>query len=302
MNPAHPLLLAGAAAAGATVFLLSQRLALPGSRAPIRALARHLERSPAPVPDDRVRTQEAFLASSLGLPPRPGFLVGLRLAATLLPALALLLLGYPLVPALGGGALVGVLFHHWLAGRWHRFRLALEQELPTFVSRLAATLLVTGAPLPALEEVLATLPQDSPLRAWLLPVLARLHTQGPQALEQAREEALLLSPSLALLLFQLGRFFQTGGAGFVQAFATTADQLAAILEARALASAKAHAARSAVHMMLAILGAILLLMLAAPAQRPGFAHPLAQLVSALALLTMALGYLLLDRLIREATS
>ena len=43
-------------------------------------------------------------------------------------------------------------------------------------------------------------------------------------------------------------------------------------------------------------------MLAAPAQRPGFAHPLAQLVSALALLTMALGYVLLDRLIREATS
>jgi Arc/MetJ family transcription regulator len=93
---------------------------------------------------------------------------------------------------------------------------------------------------------------------------------------------------------------QLCGAGFTRAFATTADELSAILEARAIAGAKAESARSAVHMMLAIMGVILLMLLSSPVQREGFAHPTAQLVTAASLTAMAVGYMVLNGMIEEA--
>ena len=296
--------LATAFCAAVTVYLLFLRIRLPIGSRPAQALSAYLGEvgEVRQAGRDPRISRERVICAALGLPPRPGTLVVVRLVAGLLPVLLLLLLGYPLVPALGAGALIALLVHGWLEGRWRRFRLGLERELPTFVSRLASTLLVTGAPLAALEEVLATLPGDSPLRSWLERLAAGLRTQGQAHMEQARDEAAALSPSLALVVFELGRFFETGGTGFVQAFATTADELSAILEARSVAGAKADAARGAVHMMLGILGGILLLMLSSPVQRQGFAHPTAQLVSAGALLVMGGGYVVLQGMIEEATA
>jgi hypothetical protein len=300
---AYLLPLATAFCGCVTVYLLALRVRLPFGSRPAQALAAYVgeaEESRQEAADPRI-SREQVICAALGLPARPGTLVLVRLCAGLLPALALLLLGYPLVPALGAGTLTALLVHGWLEGRWRRFRLDLERELPTFVSRLASTLLVTGAPLAALEEVLATLPGDSPLRTWLERLAAGLRTQGQSHMEQARAEAATLSPSLALVVFELGRFFETGGTGFVQAFATTADELTTILEARSVAGAKADAARGAVHMMLGILGGIMLLMLSSPVQRQGFAHPTAQLVSAAALLVMGGGYVVLQGMIEDAT-
>ena len=303
--PATPILvLATAFCAAVTVYLFALRLRLPFGSRPAQALAAWLgenEESRQERSDSRL-SRERVICAALGLPMRPGTLPAVRLASGLLPVLLLLLLGYPLVPALGAGLLSGLLVHHGLEGRWRRVRLGLERELPTFVSRLASTLLVTGAPLAALEEVLSTLPGDSPLRAWLERLASGLRVQGQGYIEQAREEAAALSPSLALVVFELGRFFETGGTGFVQAFAATADELSAILEARSIAGAKADAARGAVHMMLGILGGILLLMLSSPVQRQGFAHPTAQLVSAAALLVMGGGYVVLNGMIEEAVA
>ncbi|MBX3000699.1 MAG: hypothetical protein KF893_19415 [Caldilineaceae bacterium] len=108
------------------------------------------------------------------------------------------------------------------------------------------------------------------------------------------------SNSPALVVSELGRFFETGGSGFTRDFATTADELAAILEARAVSGSKAESARSAVHLLLVIMGLILLLLLSSPAQRADFAHPTAQLVTAASLATMAYGYLFLNGMVDEA--
>ncbi|RME52561.1 MAG: hypothetical protein D6790_18545, partial [Caldilineae bacterium] len=284
------IVLAAAVSAGGAVFLFTRRLHLRLGPAPARVLARYLDAAqPEDSPSPSVSRERVILAS-LGLPPREGLLPALKLSAGLLPGLALLLLGFPPVPAVGAGSLAAMLVHAGLEGRWRRFQMGIEAELPTFVSRLAATLLVTSSPLRALEEVTATLAEDSPLGAWMERLLAGLRTQGQSHLAQAREEAALLSPSLALVVFELGRFFETGGSGFARAFGATADQLAAILEARAVAGSKAESARSAVHTMLAIMGVILLLMLSSPVQRQGFAHPTAQLVTAASLAAMAYGY------------
>ena len=49
----------------------------------------------------------------------------------------------------------------------NKAQLAIEQELPTFVSRLGGMLLVTAAPRTAVEEVTGTLLEGRPLRVWL---------------------------------------------------------------------------------------------------------------------------------------
>jgi hypothetical protein len=293
------LSLAAALTAAATVYLLAQRLRLPWGASPARALAEYLdgvdERTSHPGID-----RERILLAGLGLPPRPGTLLALKVAGGAVPALLLLALGFPLMPAIGAGALGAMLVHSGLEGRWRRFRVAMEGELPTFVSRLASTLLVTGSPLLALDEVIATLADHSPLRLWLERLAAGLHTGGHGHLEHARAEAAQLSPSLALVVFQLGRCFETGGSGFTRAFATTADELAAILEARAVSGSKAESARSAVHLMLVIMAVILSLLLSSPVQRAGFAHPVAQLVTAGSLAAMAYGYVFLNGMIDDA--
>lgn len=294
------LILTAGGTAAAAVYLATRSVRLPLGPAPARALHDYLAvLEPHTVPVQSLRRDRVILAA-LGLPPHEHLLMTFTLGAGVIPALLLLLLGLPLIPAAGAGALVSMLVHAWLVGRWRKFQVALERDLPTFVSRLAATLLVTGSPLQALEEVTATLADASPLRRWMERLVVGIHTQGHSHLADAQVEAASLSPSLALVVFELSRFFETGGSGFTRAFATTAEELAAILEARAVAGAKAEGARGAVHTMLAIMGVILLLMLSSPVQRAGFAHPTAQLVTAASLAAMAYGYFFLNGMIDEA--
>jgi hypothetical protein len=244
--------------------------------------------------------RDAAILLSLGLPPDKRILAGLRTAAFGVPTLLLLLGGMPPVAALGGGALCLVLVHAFLLGRWRKLRLAIEAELPTFVSRLAGTLLVTASPLKALSEVTETLDAGSPLRRWLVRLLAGVRMESQAFFDEARQEAAALSPSLALVVFQLGRFFETGGAGFARSFTTTAEELSAILEARAVAGSKAESARGAVLTMLAIMGVILFLLLSSPSIRQGFRDPVVQAIAAGALAAMGGGYALLNGMIDEA--
>lgn len=296
------LSLAAALLTGLTVMTIASRIRLSLSQSPSRALADYMayvEEGSAQRNNSLV-DKEAVILLALGLPVRKGLLTLIRLGAGGIPALLLLLLGFPIVPAVAGGGLVYMLTNAFLHGQWHKLRVKLEQELPTFVSRLAGALLVTNAPLKAIAEVADTLSEESPLHAWLQRLLAGTRLEGRRFLEGARAEAALISPSLALVVFQLGRLLETGGAGFTRAFTTTAEELSAILEARAVAGAKAESARGAVFMMLGIMGVIMLLMLSSPNIRQGFQNPVVQVVAALALTVMALGYAFLNGMIDEA--
>ncbi|MBP7962578.1 MAG: hypothetical protein KBG20_06820 [Caldilineaceae bacterium] len=292
-----PLLTALSAAL--TVTMIARRLNLGIGPSVSRTLADYLDVQ-ADAPRPLAVNPSAVILLSLGLPPDPRWLVGIRIASGVLPALGLMLLGFPLLPSAGGGALTAVLAHSMLQSRWRAFRVQVEQELPTFVSRLAGTLLVTQSPQAALQEVTDTLPDGSPLAAWMQRLLTDLRSAGPQAMIAAQADAAELSPSLALVLFQLRRFFETGGSGFTRAFSTTASELSAILEARAVAGSKAEAARSAVLTMLAIIGGILLLLLSSPSVQMGFREPMVQLIAAACLGTMGFGYLWLNGMIEEA--
>lgn len=297
------LLLAGAGLAGLTVMLLARQVNLGLLLGPseAKALADYL----APYADGKRPNRlhvdpEAVILAGLGLAFRPGRLRQVQIGAALLPGLLLLLAGFPLVPAIAGSGLGYALADAWLQGRWRSFRNRIEQELPTFVSRLGGLLLVTESTTRALEEVNDTLEADNPLRLWMEAFLQGIREEGTAFLEEARTQAAVISPSLALVVFELGRFYETGGAGFAQAFATTADELSSILEARAVAASKAEGARTAVLTMLVIMAVILGLMLSSPSIRAGFADPTAQVIALAALGAMAYGYFFLNGMIGEA--
>jgi len=165
---------------------------------------------------------------------------------------------------------------------------------------LGGMLLVTGSPRAAVEEITATLIEGKPLRTWLERLLAGWQAQGEAFLAQAHLEANRISPLLGLTVYQIRRLAETGGAGATKAFATTAEELSAILEARAVAGSKAEGARQSVLTMLVIMAVILGIMLASPTIRQGYRDPTAQLIAAGALAIMGFGYVTLNDMIAEA--
>jgi hypothetical protein len=281
------VLAALSAAATVTVVARQVRLAPRGGK----ALAAYREDAPPAV--------EVDINSALGLA-RPAFARYVYVAAAGAALIALLAFGMPLAPAIGGAALAYVLADEFLKGRPRKARLAIEQELPTFVSRLGGMLLVTASPRVAVEEVTATLLEGKPLRTWMERLLAGWQAGGEPFLADAHLEANRVSPLLGLTVYQVRRLAETGGAGATKAFATTAEELSAILEARAVAGAKAEGARQAVLTMLVIMAVILGLMLSSPAIRQGYDDPTAQLIAAGALGLMGFGYVMLNGMIAEA--
>jgi len=283
------LALLAALAAAVTVAVVAERVRFA------RRASRTLSASgAAPTP-----VVEVDINTALGLV-RPAYAPYVYAGAVLGALAALLLAGLPLAPAVGGAALAYVLADEFLKGRPRKVRLAIEQELPTFVSRLGGMLLVTAAPRTAVEEVTATLLEGRPLRVWLERLLAGWQARGESYLAAAHLEANVISPLLGLTVYQMRRLAETGSAGAARAFGTTAEELSAILEARAVAGAKAEAARQAVLTMLVIMAVILGIMLASPTIRQGYADPTAQLVAAGALAVMGFGYLTLNGMIADA--
>jgi len=279
-----------ALAAGATVAATARQVSLAPRTGRALAAYHGTEAPSRPAPD---------INSALGLV-KPAYSKYIYAGVVLGALLILLGVGLPAVPALGGAGLSYILADEFLKGRTHKARLAIEQELPTFVSRLGGMLLVTSSPRLAVEETVNTLIEGQPLRTWLERLLAGWSAAGEPFLTEAHLEANAISPLLGLTVYQIRRLAETGGAGFTRAFATVAEELSAILEARAVAASKAEGARSAVLTMLAIMAVILGLMLSSPAIRQGYADATAQLVAAGALGVMAFGYAFLNGMIAEA--
>lgn len=304
---ARVFVLAAALMAALTVAVSARRLHLHlprrsagASVAAYVAAAANPSAGPAPAADIRL-DKDAVIAASLGLPATPYTLPGLRLLTGLLPSLALFLLGYPLVLAFGAGVLAAILTGTWLQGRWRKFCNQVEQELPTFTSRLSGTLLVTASPVAALEDVVGGLAEGTPLRAWMDAFLRGLRTPGRvRFVDRAQQDATPISVSLALVVFEIGRLLETGGSGFTTAFTATAHHLTSILRARAVARSKAEAARNAVLTMLGVMGIVVLLMMSTKQARQAYEDPLVQVIALGCLGVMGLGYAVLNNMIDEA--
>ncbi len=269
--------------------------------APERGLAAYFERPGTDQKTDVLQiSREAVILSSLGLPPDPRWLTGVRALSFIAPVVLILIAGWPVIIALGAGGLGYMLTSAWLDGRWRNFQVKLEEELPTFVAQLAGILQLTDSASAALTEVVKSMPQKSPLRLWMERFTTGVQLHGAVYAEKVREAAAEISPSLALTVFFIGRLSETGGGQFADAFTTIADELSAILEARAVASSKAASAKQNVHMMIGILAFISALLFRSPEIREGFAIPKVKIIVAIALMAMVFGYSYMTGMIDEA--
>lgn len=299
-------ILAAAAMAALTAFVAARRARFgwlrrsPGATVASYVAAAAEAGDTQPVGDIRL-DKNAVITASLGLPATPYTLPGLRLLAGVLPAIGLLILGYPTVLALGAGLLAAILAGTWLQGRWRKFCNQVEQELPTFASRLSGTLLVTASPVAALEDVVSGLGANAPLRSWMDAFLLGLRAPGrTRFVDRAQQDATAVSVSLALVVFEVGRLLETGGSGFTQAFTSTAEHLTSILRTRAVARAKAESARTAVLTMIGVMGLVMLLMMSTKQARQAYQDPTVQLIALVCLAVMGLGYAFLNHMIDEA--
>jgi len=245
-------------------------------------------------------SKEGVILASLGLPPDPHWLTSIKFGAAVIPALIVLIAGWPLIIALGAGGLSAMLVAAWLAGRWQAFQAKIEEDLPTFVAQLAGILQLTDSASVALTEVVQSMTQKTPLRLWMARFTTGLQLNGPAYAEHVREKAAEISPSLALTVFFIGRLSETGGGQFADAFTTVADELGAILEARAVASSKAASAKQNVHMMIGILAFISALLFRSPDIRAGFAIPQVKIIATGAMLAMVFGYAYINSMINDA--
>jgi len=131
------LVLLAAASAAATVAVTARQVALT----PCTGQALAAYRAPA-----TAGTTEVDINSALGLV-KPGYSRYVYIGVVAGAFAALVLFGMPLVPAAGGAALAYTLrvADEFLRGKTRKARIAIERELPTFVSRLGGMLLVTSA-------------------------------------------------------------------------------------------------------------------------------------------------------------
>lgn len=184
-------------------------------------------------------------------------------------------------------------------GAWSKMRLAIEKELPTFLLRLAATLQATPNVMEAIHDVAESLDPSGPLLPWMQRMLAAMQSAGRKGLEEMQAEAASISPSLLIVVLEIGRLWETGGSGFFDAFHMAADNLASILEGRAQAAAKAGGAWNTIYIILGALGGSLVIAMSSAGGARLFATPAVQIGLLLTLVWAAVGWSVIHDMIRE---
>jgi len=220
-------------------------------------------------------------------------------AITLVFWVALVFLGVPAALYLLAPVLGWVVVSGQVNGAWQKMRLALEKELPTFLLRMSATIQATPNVPEAIADVTASLDPAGPLQAWMKRLLATIQTGGRRGLEEMQDEAAAISPSLMMAVMEIERLWETGGSGYVEAFRLASDNLASILEGRAMAAAKADGAWGTVRVILLALGGSLVVAMSSAAGGGLFDTPAVQIGLLLALAWAALGWNVIGDMIRE---
>ncbi len=217
--------------------------------------------TPAAVGSERHKIRLAFQSVGLDAAGREEIAQWLaRIAVMAACGVGLFFSGLPKIAMLVAASLGWMIVGGWIDGVWRKKRLAVEKELPTFLSRLASVSQVAPNAIDALTEVADTLDPGAPLKEWIERFAAKLQAAGQTGLAEMIDEAYVISPSLGVTAFEIGRLWETGGAGYAAAFSSAADNLSGILESRAVAASKGEGARGSIRsILLALLGAVVLM-------------------------------------------
>ncbi len=297
---------------GVAVYMITNRLRTLFIARPERAVDEYLGIHRGEAPRSRrvrmVVTPEMFilertgakrLLEILGIRPQDRHLEYIKRGAGAVPAILLLLWGYPLVIAAGVGVLAYVLAGEYMRKSWTDFRISIEKSLPALISRMVSILDTTQHIEQALSEAAETFPENDPLRQWLESVVAGVRVEGAEFLVTAQQEAAHISKYLSLVMVLLYNIAKTGGDEYVRAFRTVAEMMTSDLEVRTQASAKAAGALNSIHLVLAMLVGMTLFLLSQPDLRSGLHHGAVQIISVLAFVVVAVGYYIVRAFIQQ---
>jgi Flp pilus assembly protein TadB len=227
------------------------------------------------------------------------FLYGGSALLAIAAGLIALAFGVPplLAAAIGiAGAVAPTLYlNHRVAARTKE----IEQALPMALQRIATNIRIYPDVTETLLAVAETLPEGSPLRAEFARTARDLRTRGRQALDEMEARAQLVSPSLATVAFQLGRYAERGSGSFSEAFTRAADNLHHILEGRSKAQAKSAEAMGAIKIIPAMLAVVMIYFMNQPAMKHTFQTPLMQVFLLALAGWMGLGYWFMKGMIEE---
>lgn len=296
----------GAGALAAIVYLLTQRIAFLRGRAGKRvASLTGLEREEAYVAFGSQAHKLRLAFGRFGVQVRPGgeafVLNTARAAAAAGLFVVLRLLGMPLATSLIGLLAGVILVNGLVAGAWAKVQKDIEREIPMFLTGLSSTVQVTPSVLQAVEDEAHVLQDGSPLQTWLLKeFLPRCQREGQEALAELIPQAFGLSPSLGIVVFLIGRLWQTGGAEWQKAFETATNNIEGVLDARILGQSIGTTAKGSVRLIAAITLFIIFVMVRTEALQRTIQMPLVQIAYALIILAMLYGLQFMDKMIDEA--
>ncbi len=217
-------------------------------------------------------------------------LYGACAAAGVALAVPIWLAGLPLALIPAAPFLGYVAIHAYVDGRWETMRLQMDRELPTMLMRLSSLLKANPNLIETLDNVAEGLDPAKPLQGWIRGFAARLQAGGRQGLQEAQAEAQGISPGLLLAVVEIGRLWETGGGGYIEALRQSAANMADLMETRSQASAVAAGAWGTARTILLALSFTLGAVLVNPVSKPAFQTPLMQGVLLAALVWAGLGY------------
>jgi Flp pilus assembly protein TadB len=176
--------------------------------------------------------------------------------------------------------------------------LRMDEHLPLALSRIAAGLQAGRGLDEVLETVGRSLPENSPLTAELVKSAQDIRSGDAQeAMRKLAERS--ASPSLANVAMLLESYLRAGGGQYAQVVSEAAVQIQRIIAVRNHARAKAAQALQSAKLIPLIMGGVLVMMASDPATAESFRTGTVQIVIAVAMGVMLLGFLQMRKEIRR---
>ncbi|MDX9864828.1 MAG: hypothetical protein RBT34_08490 [Anaerolineaceae bacterium] len=183
---------------------------------------------------------------------------------------------------------------------WKQVQLAIDTELPLFLTGFASTVQIQQDKLSAVYEEAQTLNPDGPLQKWLIERFVNQYEKyGQQCLTDLIKEAFGISNSLGVMMYMIQRFWTAGG-DWGDAFVLGTDNLEGILDARISGDAQGANARGSILAIAGLLVVVIVVMTRNPSTREIISLPIMQLGYVGLFGWMMFGWKFMTNMINEA--
>ena len=254
-----------------------------------------------PIGSPAFKIRLAFKTFGLNVSGREQFSLFLTIAAIGLGlAIGAAVLGLPPLFWLGGPAIAYFVVRSLVNRKWNNLRTVIEKEIPSYLMNLASVIQLNPNVLRALEDASLSLNPKGDLKPWIERLVSSIQSFGRKGLDEMQAEARDISPSLLLVVVEIGRLWETGGTGFTQSFQMVSENLAGILEGRSKAVSKADGAWGTIRVILLALGGAVFLAFSSPGSSTFFRTPTAQIAILVAIAWAGFGISYIGDLIRES--